>query len=95
MALADVRAQAEQSGRDPKALDIAVFAPGASLGKALQHRDGRRVVFTGSAQDIIADAHAYKAEGAKHLIVNFEGDDLGQALERVENFARDVMPAIR
>ena len=94
-ALADVRAHAEQSGRDPNSLDIAVFAPGARLGKALQHRDGRRVAFTGSAQEIIEDALGFKSAGAKHLVVNFEGDDLSQALERVEGFASEVMPAIR
>jgi Luciferase-like monooxygenase len=94
-ALADVRSHAEQAGRDPADIDIAVFAPGASLGKALQHRDGRRAAFTGSAQEIIADALGFKAAGARHLVVNFEGDDLGQALDRVEGFARDIMPALK
>lgn len=94
-ALADVRAQAEQAGRDPAGLDIAVFAPGASLGKALQHRDGRRVAFSGSAEQIIEDALGYKAQGARHLVVNFEGDDVAQALDRVQAFGEQVMPAIR
>lgn len=93
-ALADVRSHAAQAGRDPGKLDVAVFAPGASLGKALQHRDGRRVAFTGSADQIVADALAYKAAGARHLVVNFEGDDLGQALERVEGFGREILPRI-
>lgn len=94
-ALTDVHVQAELAGRDPKSVDVAVFAPGASLGRAFQHRDGRRVAFTGSAQEIIADALGFKAEGVRHLVVNFEGDDLNQALDRVEGFARDVMPALR
>jgi probable F420-dependent oxidoreductase len=94
-ALADVKVHARQAGRDPDNLDVAVFAPGASLGRVLRHRDGRRAVFSGSASEIIEDALAYKATGARHLVVNFEGDDLNEALDRVSAFAEHVMPAIR
>ena len=94
MALADVRAQAEQAGRDPSAIDVAMFAPGPSLGKELRHKDGRRVVFSGSADQIVEDARAFGAVGVRHIVVNFEGNDVSEALDRIEAFATSVMPGL-
>ena len=94
MALADVRAQAEKAGRDPAMIDVAMFAPGASLGKELKHKDGRRVAFSGTPEQIVEDARGYGAVGVKTIVVNFEGNDVGQALERVQSFAEAVMPAV-
>jgi probable F420-dependent oxidoreductase len=93
-ALADVRKQAEAAGRDPMALDIALFAPGYSLGTALEGRDGGRSAFTGPAEAIAADARAYAAAGVKHLVIGLESSDLQDYLDRVEGFARDVVPLV-
>lgn len=95
VALADVRRHAETAGRDPGALDVALFVPGYSLGKEVTHRDGRRVTFTGSAAQITGDALAYAAVGVGHIVVGFESTDLQDALDRVEGLARDVVPSVR
>jgi probable F420-dependent oxidoreductase len=91
-ALADVRRHAEAAGRDPTALDIALFAPGYRLGEPQKGRDGRRSAFTGSAEEIAEDARAYAAAGVKHIVIGFESTDLQDYLDRVERFAKEVAP---
>jgi hypothetical protein len=93
-ALADVRRNAEAAGRDPMGLDVAMFAPGYSLGAPQKGRDGRRVAFTGSAQEIAEDARAYGALGVKHIVIGLESNDLAEHLDRVEAFAKEVIPLV-
>jgi probable F420-dependent oxidoreductase len=90
--LADVRRYAEAAGRDPGALDTAMFAPGYSLGAEQPGRDGGRSVFTGSAEQIADDIRAYGAAGVNHILIGFESNDLQDSLDRVEGFAKQVMP---
>jgi probable F420-dependent oxidoreductase len=89
---ADVRRAAEESGRDPDALDNAIFAPGYALGGADGSSD--RLVFTGSAEQIAADARAYGEAGVNHILIGFEDNDLQRALDAVEEFAKEVMPLV-
>lgn len=84
--LADARRHAAEAGRDPAALDAALFAPWYRLGGA------RTRPFTGAARDIAADARAYRDAGARHLIVGFESDDLAASLARIDAFAGEVVP---
>jgi hypothetical protein len=42
----------------------------------------------------VEDARAYEAAGAKTVVVNFEGNDLNEAIDRVQSFAEAVMPSI-
>jgi probable F420-dependent oxidoreductase len=93
-ALADVRRNAEAAGRDPMALDIALFAPGYSLGAPQKGRDGLRMAFTGSAQAIAEDARAYGTAGVNHIVIGLESNNLQDYLDRVEGFAKDVVPLV-
>jgi probable F420-dependent oxidoreductase len=90
--LADVHRAAEAAGRDPGALDNAIFAPGYSLGAANTSSD--RLVFTGSAEQIAEDARAYEEAGVNHIMIGFEDNDLQRALDSVEEFATTVMPLV-
>ena len=85
-ALADVRRRAAEAGRDPAALDTALFVPWYRLGGA------RDRPFTGSAAAIAADARAWRDAGAAHLLIGFESDDLASTLDRIDAFAGDVVP---
>jgi alkanesulfonate monooxygenase SsuD/methylene tetrahydromethanopterin reductase-like flavin-dependent oxidoreductase (luciferase family) len=87
----DVKRQAEAAGRDPAAVDTALFVPWYSLGAAA---DGARRPFTGSAEQIAEDARAYRDAGLNHLIIGFESDDLQESLERIDGFAQHVMPLV-
>ncbi len=92
--LADVRRHAEEAGRDPASIDVVLFAPGYSLGKEAQHRDGRRLTFTGSAEQIAEDARRYGEVGVREIVMGFESNELQDALERMENLAREVVPRV-
>ena len=93
-ALADVRRHAEAAGRDPASVDVAVFAPGYRLGAPHHDAGGGRVTFTGSAEQIAQDARAFRATGLKHLVIGFESADLQESLDRIESFAKDVIPLV-
>jgi probable F420-dependent oxidoreductase len=93
-ALADVRRSAEVAGRDPTALDVAMFVPGYSLGAEQKDRQGRRAAFTGSAHAIAEDARAYRAAGARHIVIGLESSNLQDHLDRVEGFAREIVPLV-
>ena len=93
-ALADVRRNAEAAGRDPMAVDVAMFAPGYSLGAPQKGRDGGRLAFTGSAQAIAEDARAFRAAGVKHIVIGLESNNLQDYLDRVEGFAEEVVPLV-
>ena len=93
-ALADVHREAEAIGRDPGEIDVAVYANGMSLGVARKAPDNRRVAFTGSAGEIAEDACAFAKAGVRHILVGFESNDLQQALDHTEAFARDVIAQV-
>ena len=93
--IADVRRHAQEAGRDPAEIDVVLFAPGYSLGKEVKHRDGRRVTFTGSAEQIAEDARRYAAVGVSEIVVGFESSELQDALDRMEGLVREVVPKAR
>ncbi|MFT5394222.1 MAG: putative F420-dependent oxidoreductase [Gammaproteobacteria bacterium] len=86
-ALADVRNRAEVAGRDPSAIDVAMFAPWCRLGQPI-NEDGRRLPFTGSADDIKEDVASFENAGLKTLVLNLEGAVLEETLDRTESFAK-------
>jgi probable F420-dependent oxidoreductase len=94
VALADVRREAELAGRDPTKLDVALFVGGYWVGTPQLDGSGKRVPFTGSPAQIADDARAYREVGVKHLVVGFESNVLSEALDRVEQFTRDVTPLV-
>lgn len=93
-ALADVHAEAEAAGRDPSLLDVAMFAPGYALGRRVAAPTGGRLSFTGSAEEIAADAAGYRDAGVRHVVISFETNDLSDALARIDGFAAEVMPRL-
>lgn len=94
-ALVEVRRLRAEAGRDPDALQVAIFAPGLSVGTALKAAHGGRMTFTGSPAEIAADARAFAAAGVQHIIVGFESHDLADAVSRVERFAAEIVPQSR
>ena len=93
-ALADVRRHAVAAGRDPATLDVAIFAPNYFLGEPMKGSDGKRMPFTGPAQTIAEDARAFRDAGARHIIIGLESNSLPDHRDRVERFAREVIPLV-
>jgi probable F420-dependent oxidoreductase len=90
-ALAEVRAEAEQAGRDPTRLAGALLAIYCRIGPEQKGRDGGRLAFTGSAQAIVDDIGRFRDRGLQHLLIGGDGSDLAGTIERLEQFASEVM----
>ena len=92
--LAEVRSEAEKSGRRGSDIAAALLAISCKVGLDTQGRDGRRLTFTGSAQAIVDDIGAYRAVGLEHFLIGGDGDDVPGTIKRLERFATDVMPKV-
>ncbi len=86
--LVTLQRYAEEAGRDPKEIEVAMKAPlyDTSLSSA-----GDRRRFSGSPDQVLQDVKTYSDIGVDHLIFDIRGPDLSQSLERMEWFAQEVM----
>jgi probable F420-dependent oxidoreductase len=91
-AAADMRAQAEAAGRDPKAITLSFRAP-------LRFTDGEtsapRTPFIGARDQIVEDIRTYQRLGVSHLIFDFSGASIEALLEQIRRFAEEVRAAVR
>ncbi len=90
--LAELRRLTEAAGRDFAALTISYKAPLYDI--ALPGPDGGRKPFSGGPGQIAEDIFRFAAIGVHELIFDFRGETLAGSLERLERFARDVMPQV-
>jgi len=91
--LDDLHRAAEAHGRDPASITIAFTARLRETKDPLPDND--RMPFSGSAEQIASDARAYAALGVSHLCFDFRRPTQSETLDRMEWFARHVMPAAR
>ena len=82
---------AEAAGRNPHTIDIAYVLLSPVEWTAQKTADGERRLFTGSREDMLADAAALESAGVRHVALTFQTDTLPQTLERMHRFAADVM----
>jgi probable F420-dependent oxidoreductase len=82
---------AEKHGRDPASIDIAYifFAPPSWKPRELP--DGGRQMFSGSSDDMLADAAALQAVGVNHLIVYLQRPTIEQTLDVLRQFGEEVV----
>ena len=92
--LAEVRAEAEKAGRKGSGIDAALLAISCRVGPEAEGRDGKRLVFTGSAQAIVDDIGAYREQSLEHFLIGGDGDDVAGTIARLERFATEVMPKV-
>jgi probable F420-dependent oxidoreductase len=84
---------AEQGGRDPATIDLAYNCTFHDE-VVRRNNDGDRLCFTGAPEQRAADFKAFAEIGAKTMIVNVVSNDLQEMLDRMDAFARDVMPLL-
>jgi probable F420-dependent oxidoreductase len=89
--LAEVRASAERAGRDPQSITGALLAIYCRVGAEQKGRDGARLAFTGSAQAIVDDIGRFAERGLSHFLIGGDGSDLPGTIDRLEQFASQVM----
>ena len=84
---------AREAGRDPASIGLAYNCAFHST-QAQEHRDGGRQICTGSAEQRAEDIRAFAEMGTTSMIVNLVDNDLGAMLERMEEFAANVVPLV-
>jgi probable F420-dependent oxidoreductase len=90
-ALDVVREEAANVGRDPMAIDAALLSIKAKIGPEQEGREGKRMIFTGSAQAIVDDIGALAGVGLQHFLIGGDGYDLPGTLDNLEQFQTQVM----
>jgi len=86
-----MRAEAEKIGRDPASIDIAYIFFATPDWKHKDLPDGGRQMFSGSSDDMLADAAALKSVGVNHLIVYLQRPTIEQTLDVLQRFGEDVV----
>lgn len=82
---------AEKIGRDPASIDIAYVWFKPPQWSPVKDPDGNRQMFTGAADDMLADAAAFAAVGVRHLIVYAQQPTIEATLDVQRRFAEDVV----
>jgi probable F420-dependent oxidoreductase len=82
---------AEKADRDPTSIDIAYvwFMPPNWTAKT--DSEGQRRLFTGSGDDMLADAAAFADAGVRHLIIYAQQPTIGATLDVQQRFSEDVI----
>lgn len=78
-----------------RATPFDIVMPAAGVEFTSKAIDGERAPFHGSRQQIIDDVAAYAALGATGMTVAFRARSLDEHIEKLEAFAREIMPAFR
>jgi probable F420-dependent oxidoreductase len=92
--LADVRRLCEAAGRDPATLAVAYNAPFHDETRR-EHKDGGRLMLTGSAGERTEDIRALAALGVGTIVPNLTAATVPEAVARMSRFAAEVMPLVK
>lgn len=84
---------AADAGRDPATIGLAYNCAFHST-QEQQHQDGGRLICTGGAAQRAEDINAFAQAGTTSMIMNLVADDLNEMLDRMEEFAAEVMPRV-
>lgn len=89
--IARLHQAAEKAGRDPASIDIGYLWFMPPSWTARQGPDGGRQMFSGSAADMLADAAALQAAGARHVLIYLQRPTIEETLETTQRFAEEVI----
>src|SRR6267378_3397007 len=80
----ELRAWAQQAGRDPKSIELTVRVPMEVRPKNAKPPAGERPLFQGTAAEVVADIRAYQAAGVTHFVFDPTVPELKAALTNME-----------
>ena len=86
----DLKRMTEAEGRDYADITIAFVARLHETAKPIEAAD--RMPFSGSAEQLIEDVEAYRKLGVSHLSFDFRAPTLNLTKQRMDWFAKEVMP---
>ena len=91
--LDELKSLTDAEGRDFDAIAITFKAP--LYDTAIPDVGGKRRPFSGSPEQIVEDIGAYAAVGISELIFDFRAETIDASVERLDRFAREIMPLAR
>lgn len=94
-AMGIVRRHAEESARRADQLDFAYNAGWQDDRNEQKGTDGKRLVFTGTPEQVARDIREFSAIGVRHLVFGFGGASVSESMKRMERFATLVMPLVQ
>jgi probable F420-dependent oxidoreductase len=94
-AIGDLHKMCAIDKRDPATLGVSHVVLSPVDWAAQPGHDTPRRAFTGSAADMAADAAALAALGISHVNLTFQTASLNETLERIERFAKEVIPLVK
>jgi probable F420-dependent oxidoreductase len=91
-AIGELRRIAEAAGRDPTSISMCLIVQDPFEWTPLKTKDGTaRRLFTGTSDDMMADAAALEALGVSHVAVRLGGASLQESLDCIARFGQDVI----
>ena len=92
--VAVIHDHARRAGRDPAAIELTLRVPLDLAGRRAKPTGGDRVLFTGTAAEVIQDVRAYQVLGVTHFIFDPAPADVRGRLAMMDRFAQDVRPKV-
>ena len=87
-----VHGWARKAGRHPKSITLSFRVPLDLVPKRAKPAGGDRLLFRGTAAEVIEDIRSYQALGVTHFVFDLAPQDLRGALGLIDRFAEDVRP---
>ncbi|MCH7837699.1 MAG: LLM class F420-dependent oxidoreductase [Chloroflexi bacterium] len=78
---------------DQRRAPLEVVLPAGAIELTAAAIDGDRPTFSGSREQILEDVRAYAELGVTGMTVGFHASSLDEQLEKMEQFAQEIMPA--
>ncbi len=88
-----LKRQCDKAGRDVATLAISFV--GRLDESDRPNTDNARKPFAGTTEQIVEDVEAYRKLGVSEIIFDFRRPGVAETLERMDRFAREVMPLTR
>jgi probable F420-dependent oxidoreductase len=91
-----LHAAARSAGRDPADITLTLRVPlQIASARGATRPAGDRLLFQGTAAEVIADIRAYRALGVSHFVFDPPAPDFKAWLAIMDRFAHDVRPKIK
>jgi len=88
--LARMHQIAEEEGRDPATVGLAVFAIKYSNRPSVDSESGQRELMTGPNEAIVEDLHQLAELGVTDVVVNFHRSSMEKTLHEMRNFSGEI-----
>ncbi len=87
-----VHGWARKAGRDPKSITLSFRVPLELARKRAKPGAGDRLLFRGTAAEVIQDIRSYQALGVTHFVFDLAPQDLRGALGLIDRVAEEIRP---